>query len=384
MKLFKERRRKMIYFDNAATTYPKPEEVYLALDKANRNAFNAGRGEYTASTEAFNMVENTRTKLAAFIKVPGKNVVFTSSATESLNLIINGVGINDGDYVYVSPFEHNAVIRPLKNLQNRVNFELIILPFDQDTWEPCLDKIEDLFTLKKPKAVFISHISNVTGYIVPFEAIFSLSSTCGAVNVLDCAQSYGVINPAIQDTNYVIFAGHKSLYASFGIAGFIKLKLDELTLTKTGGTGSDSLNSDMPFQMPYRYEAGSPNVVAITGLNSSLDWIKHTDVKKKEEDLLEYLLLRLKEINKVVLYVPGKNGNLFGIISINVEGYNPQEVASILNDEYGICVRAGYHCAPYVHDFIHSIDYNGTVRVSLGYFNSQSDIDCLVDALRSL
>ena len=147
------------YFD-AATTFPKPEEVYEALDYANRNlAFNAGRGEYQQSTEAFNLIQDTREKLASFVNRDANEVVFTSSATESLNLIINGITIESGDHVYVSPFEHNAVMRPLKLLQEKVNFELKVLPFDKVTWEPDLDSIKNEFALYHPNAIFISHIS---------------------------------------------------------------------------------------------------------------------------------------------------------------------------------------------------------------------------------
>lgn len=370
----------MIYFDNAATTYPKPEEVYVALDKANRNAFNAGRGEYSASTDAFNLIEDTRNKVAKFVGASGRDVVFTSSATESLNMIINGIGIEDGDCVYVSPFEHNAVIRPLRNLQKTVNFELVVLPFDKNTWEPKLDQIENLFVLNKPKAVFISHISNVTGYIVPFENTFSLAAKYESINVLDCAQSYGVVNPDTKDVSYVIFAGHKSLYASFGIAGFIKLKDDELRVVKAGGTGSDSLNPEMPKQTPYRYEAGSPNIVAIAGLNASVDWLRRANVEDHEKLLGNYLLERLKRIEHLHIYIPPNNKS-FGVVSINIDGYSSEELSSILSNDYDICTRSGYHCAPLVHSFIGSTDYSGTTRISISAFTTTEEIDRLLDAI---
>ncbi|MGN1399300.1 MAG: aminotransferase class V-fold PLP-dependent enzyme [Erysipelotrichaceae bacterium] len=372
----------MIYLDNAATTYPKPETVYLALDKANRNAFNAGRGEYKESTEAFELIEDTRKKVAGFVGESGDRVVFTSSATESLNMIINGIDLSDNDYVYVSPFEHNAVIRPLKNLQKSINFEIIILPFDQKTWEPLIDEIYNMFVLKKPKAVFISHISNVTGYIVPYEEIFKMSTKYNSINVLDCAQSYGIINPSVTDTNYVIFAGHKSLYASFGIAGFLKLKDDNLKITKAGGTGSNSLNPNMPNIMPYKYEAGSPNIVAIAALNESCSWLLETDVESKEKIIYNFMVSKLREISNIDIYLP--SGRAFGVVSFNVHGYMADDVAAILNEEFDICVRSGYHCAPYVHDFIGSRAYNGTIRVSIGAFTTKEDVLQLINAVKDL
>ena len=374
----------MIYLDNAATTYPKPEEVYQALDNANRHlAFNAGRGEYKESTEAFNLIEDTRAKVAGLVNRCKDEVVFTSSATESLNLIINGINVCDGDFVYVSPFEHNAVIRPLRNLQKTIDFKIKVLPFNKENWLPCIEDIEDEFAMYHPKAVFISHLSNVSGYLIPYETIFEKASEWDSVNVLDCSQSFGVINPTdLSNTNYIIFAGHKSLYASFGIAGFLKLKDDKLAIKKAGGTGSDSLNPEMPSEIPYRYEAGSPNIVAIAGLNASIEWLKRTNVKEKEEELMEYLLSKLSELENIIIYKNKTNPST--VLSINVEGYSSEEAASILNEEYGICVRAGYHCAPWAHDFINSKAYNGTVRISFNYFNNIEDVDELIEALNNL
>lgn len=375
----------MIYLDNAATTFPKPEEVYEALDYANRNmAFNAGRGEYQQSTEAFNLIQDTREKLASFVNRDANEVVFTSSATESLNLIINGITIESGDHVYVSPFEHNAVMRPLKLLQEKVNFELKVLPFDKVTWEPDLDSIKNEFALYHPKAIFISHISNVTGYVVPYKEIFEYGMQWNSINVLDCSQSFGVKNPDNLDlVNYLVFAGHKSLYASFGIAGFFKLKDDDLKVVKAGGTGSDSLNLDMPVEKPYRYESGSPNIVAIYGLNKSIDWLKNNDVEGKEEELLQYLYEKIKDIDGIEIYKPERKLP-FGILSINLEGYKSDELAEVLNEDYDICVRSGYHCAPLVHDFLGSKKYNGTVRVSISSFTSKEEINNLILALEEI
>lgn len=375
----------MIYFDNAATTYPKPEEVYKALDNANRNlAFNAGRGEYKESAEAFNLIEDTRKKLASLIGAKKESVVFTSSATESLNLIINGLDICDGDYVYVSPFEHNAVIRPLKNLQKSINFEMKILPFNKETWEPEYETIENDFALYHPKAVFISHLSNVTGYLIPYERIFELSNNWNSINVLDCSQSLGVINPTdISKTNYIIFAGHKSLYASFGIAGFYKLKNDDLQVVKAGGTGSDSLNPEMPKNQPHKYEAGSPNIVAIAGLNTSIDWLNENNIYSKESELMDYLLRELKKLDFIKVYYP-KNMTPVSVLSINFTGMQSDDAAYVLSEDFNICVRAGYHCAPLVHDFIESKEYNGTIRVSFNYFNNIEELDALLKALKSL
>jgi len=379
----------MIYFDNAATTYPKPKEVYNALDFGNKNfAFNAGRGHYSLSQKTFEMIQSTRVKLAKLINANEKDVIFTSSATEALNLIIYGLKISEGDTIYISPFEHNSIIRPLYNIKKFINFNIKILPFNKKTWEPDLDNIENEFAIYPPKVIFLSHISNVTGYILPYEQLFSLGKRFRSTNVLDAAQSLGVVNP--QDTNnidYLVFAGHKSLYASFGVAGFIALNNSrELQIIKAGGTGSDSLNHFMPNDGTFnQFEAGSQNSVAIYGLNISLDWLQANNVALHEKELTLYLISELTKIDKVSVYIPQDfKDKIFGIVSINVEGYDPNDVGVILNDEFNICVRIGFHCSPFVHEFLNTIDKNGTIRISLSYFNTRSEIDTLISALKTL
>ncbi len=374
----------MIYLDNAATTYPKPECVYEALDDANRNlAFNSGRGSYDEAKKVSDIIQNTRAKVASFINLESESVSFESSATEALNIIINGLVLKEGDNVYVSPFEHNAVIRPLYNLKEKERINIRLLPFDEVTWEIDEEKMCDMFSVYKPKACILSHISNVTGYILPVGIIFEQSVKYNCINILDCAQSYGIINPSTKYVDFIVFAGHKSLYASFGIAGFINVGNIRLNISKSGGTGSDSLNVKMPENGFERYESGSMNSVAIAGLNTSIDWLLTHSVYENEKKLTDYLIKRLLCLDKIHVYVPTTN-SVFGIVSINVEGYTAEDVGNILYNEYGICVRTGYHCCPGIHDFIKSKEYYGTVRISIGAFTTTEEIDQLCDALSTL
>ena len=375
----------MIYFDNAATTYPKPECVYKAIDKANREmAFNAGRGSYKKAKSASMIIDETRGLLADLVKTDKNNVIFKTSSTSALNNILLGLEWNKGDNIYVSPFEHNSVIRPLEHIKKVYDVNLIILPFDKKTWE-ISDETWDMFALKKPKCVICSSKSNVTGYKLPIDEIFSQSKKYNAINVLDASQSFGIDRKiSKENTDFIIFAGHKSLYASFGVAGFFKLTKVNLKVTEFGGTGSDSLNPNMPDEMPTKYECGSKNIVAISGLNESLKWLKEHNVEQKEEELSRYLYNELIKIPKVITYVPQKPEKCIGILSINVNGYTPDDVASILDEEFDIAVRKGYHCSPFIHDFINSKQYNGTVRISLSYFNTKEEIDKLIEALKSL
>ena len=219
----------MIYLDNSATTYPKPTCVYEALDYANRHlAFNAGRGNYQESNEVSKLIDETRFEISGFVNVAPEQVSFLSSATEALNLIILGLSLEDGDCIYITPFEHNAIVRPLFNLKKQIDIEIIILPFDKKTWKPNLKKIDEMFSIKKPKAIFASQLSNVTGLLIDYESIFELGKNYNSITILDSAQSFGIKNPKLADVDYCVFAGHKSLYASFGVAGIISKKYEDV------------------------------------------------------------------------------------------------------------------------------------------------------------
>lgn len=370
----------MIYLDNAATTYPKPEVVYKAINDGMRTfSFNSGRGSYFQAQNTYKMITETRNKLGSLVGVSGNQVIFTGSATESLNNIIRGLRIEEGDNVYVSPFEHNAVIRPL--YASKANIKVI--PFNKTTWDLDVDAFNDMLVINKPKAVIISHISNVTGYELPYQEIFKMSKYYGAINVLDSSQGFGIYHVCVTDVDYLVFAGHKSLYAMFGIAGFIKIGDDDLLPIKSGGTGSDSLNPIMPLEMPSKYEAGSLNSVGIYSINKSIDYLQERDFSIEKKKLAKYLINKLKEMPGLKVYFPENKENC-GIISFNIERYSSDEVGQILSGDYDICIRTGYHCAPYVHDFIESKVYAGSIRVSLGLFNTIEDVDYLLNAIRGL
>ena len=375
----------MIYLDNSATTFPKPEEVYKALDFANRNlAFNAGRGNYKKAQEVTKIIDETREEIASLVNANANNVAFLSSATECLNIIINGLQLDDGDVVYISPFEHNAIVRPLFEIQKDKKIEIIIMPFDKKTWLPDLNKLDEMMAIKKPKAVFVSQISNVTGLMLDYENIFELAKKYQGITVLDSAQAFGVVNPNLKYVDFCIFAGHKSLYASFGIAGIVAKDFGLLNVTKSGGTGSDSLNHYMPEKGYGRIEAGSPNAVAIYGLLASTKWVKKQNIFKKELEITQYAISQLSKSDKIKLYLPKVIENIVGILSFNVDGYRSEEVGEILSNEFDICIRTGYHCSPFVHDFLESKGFGGTVRISFGAFNSKDDIDILMRALKTL
>lgn len=375
----------MIYFDNSATTFPKPNEVYEALDYANRNlAFNAGRGNYDEAKRCCDIIKDVREKIAKMVNADYRGVTFMSSATEALNIIVNGIPFSEGDNIYFSPFEHNSIIRPLNYLAKSKKINLKIIPFNNETFELDVAKLQNEFALYPPKAVFVSHVSNVIGNILPYELIFKMSKRFNSINILDCAQSYGIVNPNISKADFVVFAGHKSLYASFGIAGFININNLKLNIVKSGGNGSDSLNKKMPNDYYERYESGTPNIVAIYGLSASLDWLINRQIHTHELILVKYFYEKIKDNKKIILYSVNDEKVRTGIISFNVIGYQASEVGEILNDEFGICLRTGYHCSPLIHDLIDSHKYGGTVRLSFGAFNTFEEIDILISALETL
>lgn len=380
----------MIYLDNAATTFPKPESVYSMVDYVQRNlAVNAGRGSYQAANNAMKIVDETRFLMAELLNANNpNNIVFTPSATIAANQIIMGLEWDEYKVVYVSPFEHNAIARPLEIIKKRYNITLIQLPFDGITQKLDFEQMKQDFALNPPDYVFISHISNVTGTVVPVDLITTASKAYNATVIVDGSQSVGLFEYNLQKSHfdYLIFAGHKNLYASWGIGGFVKNSTHRLNNAFAGGTGSDSLNLSMGDSYPSSFEFGSPNIIAIASLNASLKWLKEIGIDtiaKKKSHLMHHLIEGFKNI-PVTLYTPSEDVEHTSVISFNVPDYEASEVGVILNGDFDIAVRTGFHCAPFIHDLIDTKSKHGTVRVSLGYFNTESDIDFLLESLRSL
>lgn len=377
----------MIYLDNAATTFPKPERVYDALDAANRNlSFNAGRGSYKAARDASAIIDDTKNQLLSLLHATGyADVVFTPSVTHALNQVLNGLDLTSNSVIYVSPYEHNAVARTVHQLSVNTGASVEMLPLTEDL-QIDLEKTKYQFSKKAPSAIVLNALSNVTGYILPVTELFLMAKEYGATTVLDAAQAAGLVDLDMPNLNADIlcFAGHKTLMGPFGIGGFLIKRGITLKKVFTGGTGSASLILDMPEETPGRYEASSANVVAIAGLNASLKSLNIDEHKEIVRELTEYLLEALENIPSVNLMGAFDASKTLGIVSFVVEGYESDEVGTILDDEYNIAVRTGYHCAPYIHDYLGDKPYHGTIRVGLGQFNTKEDIDALESAIKSL
>lgn len=380
----------MIYLDNAATTFPKPDCVYDKVNIVQRSiAVNVGRGSYSAASEAMRIVDETRQLLASLVGAASPDdVVFTPSATIAANEIILGLEWDSFKNVYVTPFEHNAIARPLFRKCRELGIEIQMIPFDSNTHMLDEEKLARLFAVNPPDYVFVNHVSNVTGTIVPVEKIAELSKGCGALVIVDGSQSIGLIPIELKKSSidYLIFAGHKNLYASWGIGGFIANSSYPLKPVLSGGTGSDSLNLDMSQKTPAGFEFASPNIIAIASLHESIKWLKDVSMREiamHKDQLMQKLIAGLAECG-VLLYLPSDESNHTSVLSFNVPDYEADEIGVILNEDFDIAVRTGYHCAPFIHSFLNTIETKGTVRVSLGYFNTEEDVTALITAITDI
>lgn len=375
----------MIYLDNAATTFPKPESVYVAMDQMNRKAVNAGRGAYKSAHEMSVLIADTKQKLRKLIGEDSNTpVIFSPSITIALNQIINGLKFNGGECVYVSPYEHNAVARTIARVQELYQLKVKELPLDNNL-EIDLEKMKYEFSQDRPSCIFCTHVSNVTGYILPVKEIFEEGKKYNSINVLDTAQSLGLVPVRGKELNadIIAFAGHKTLYGPFGIGGFFNLSNVPLLPVVTGGTGTDSLNLHMPEGPEAKYEAASENIVAIAGLNAALGCLNQEALFQHESELTEWIISILSEIKQVTLLVP-PIGKRVGIVSFTVNSLKSDDVGTILDQDFDIAVRTGYHCAPYIHKYLRDENKMGTVRVSLGQYNTQEDIYSLISAIKEL
>ena len=377
----------MAYFDNASTTYPKPEVVYNFMDEFYRKSgANAGRGHYDLAQSAANLISDTRKRIQSLLHCPAKSVVFTPSATIALNIIIQGILSTGITNVYISPFEHNAVTRTLHFFESKGQIKLHQLAVSSDL-NFDVQRIRYQFEATRPDFVILSHASNVLGLIAPAEEIFSLAKKYKAITLLDMAQTAGLIdcNVGQSSFDFAVFAGHKTLYGPTGISGFVMNPEVKLPPTIFGGTGYESANQDMPARLPERFEMGTINISGIAGLNASLRWIEElttTQLRKTEEENRRKLLSILGSFDFLNIIGNYDQGNYVGIVSCTIDGISSDSAASIF-DRYGIAVRTGLQCAPLAHQFINTYPA-GTVRFSVSYFTSDEDFEFLKTALEQL
>lgn len=377
----------MAYFDNAATTFPKPECVYAQMDAFYRNnGGNAGRGEYTLASSARGLIDETRKLILELLHAPMRQVVFTPSSTLALNMILQGLVLKGVQNVYISPFEHNAVTRVLHAFQKSGKIDVCTLTVRSDLGYD-LERIRYQFEEIRPDLVVVSHASNVIGLIAPVEEIFAEAKRFGAVTVVDMAQTAGLVdlNVGLETIDFAVFAGHKTLMGPTGISGFVMKPDFELPPVLFGGTGYDSANQDMPESLPEKYEMGTLNIVGVAGLNASLKWILKRGVERlfaEEQEKRERLiqLLSRYEFIKLIGVKPGLK--YVGIVSALIDGISSDSAGGIFS-ERGIAVRTGLQCAPKAHQFLGTFPA-GTVRFSVNTLTTEEDFVELEDALSDI
>jgi cysteine desulfurase family protein len=369
------------YFDNAATTFPKPECVYNSMDNFARTCgVSLGRGQHKLSSRASYIADETRNLILQMFHCSNKKVVFTNTATEALNIILRGIDIPKNANVYISPFEHNAVTRTLHYLKKCCDFNIIELSADRKSLNLDLNAIQIQFRDNNPFCVIASHVSNVLGSVLPIQQLFTLAKQYQAITVADMCQSAGLIDINISSSiyDYVVFAGHKTLYGPLGISGFVSSFPQNLAPIIIGGTGVESANQDMPDDIPIKYEAGSHSSVAIAGLHASVNWILEKgidNIYQKEKEHYEQLIEILGSHDNIRIFQPESS---VAVVSCLFDGYSSDEIGQVLSER--IAFRSGLHCAPYAHKFIGTFPA-GTVRFSVSYFTNDSDFNTLDEML---
>lgn len=375
----------MIYLDNAATTFPKPDVVYDAVMDCMKNyCANPGRAGHRLSLRAGREIYDTRENLAKLFNIDNPmNIIFTSNATESLNLAIKGL-LKTGDHVITTSMEHNSVIRPIMALE-KIGVENTIIDCNEEGF---LD-INDLEKAIKPntKLIVTTHASNVFGTLIDIKEVGLVAKKNNITYLVDASQTAGVYDIDVKNMNIDILAtaGHKSLLGPQGVGIlYIKEGIDLDTL-KEGGTGSQSEYLFQPQMLPDKYESGTHNTPAIAGLNAGVKYILDNmdNIRRKEEELCEYMLSRLDEIKDIKIYGTKDIKKRVPVISINIADVDSGEITFILDSKYDIATRSGLHCSPLAHKTVGTIK-QGTVRFSIGYFNTKDDIDRVIDALKKI
>ena len=383
---------KKIYLDQASTTFPKPECVAKAVyEYMTGNGSNINRGCYENAYDTEEVVLETRELLCElFDGTDCKNVIFTKNVTESLNIVLKGF-LKPGDHILTSSMEHNAVMRPLRQLEEAgITFNRI--PCNEQG-ELLLETMEGLLKANT-KAVVMMHASNVCGTVLPIQEVGAFCKNHGIKFIVDCAQTAGVLPISMKDMNIDVlcFTGHKGLFGPQGIGGFI-LQEDmtgEITPLLSGGTGSISHTEEIPEFMPDRFEPGTMNLPAIFGLHAALEWLSENgkeNIHKREIKLTELFLEKVRVLDpageKIRLIGKQSSEGRTAVISIQTPGRDISEVAYLLDRNYGIMTRVGLHCAPNAHKTLGTYP-TGTIRFSFGYFNREEEVLFAVKALEEI
>jgi cysteine desulfurase/selenocysteine lyase len=378
----------LIYLDNAATGFPKPEEVYVFMDQFYRRfGVNPGRSGYDLCIEAGQMLESTRRLLTTFFNgTDWKRLVFSYNSTDALNLALFGL-LQAGDHAITTTIEHNSVLRPLYHLQEFGGVEVDHVEFDAKGFvDP--DDVRKRFK-KNTRVVAINHASNVIGTVQPLADIGRHCREHGVALVVDSSQSAGKVPIDVQAMNIdvVCFTGHKSLMGPTGIGGAYIAEGVNVRHTRAGGTGVKSAQRTHLDEYPYRLEYGTPNMAGIAGLNAGVRWVQAQGLEaihEREMTLMTRLRDGLQAIDGVTLYCQDDLANHIAVLLFNVTGLEAGDAGTILDVDHNIACRTGLHCAPLVHEQLGTAAINGGVRFGIGPFNTEAHIDHAIASVRAI
>jgi cysteine desulfurase family protein len=377
----------VIYLDNAATSWPKPEVVYKTMDEfLRKKGGNPGRGSHSMALAAGQTVDETRMLIARFINAPEINrVIFTLNCTDALNLGLKGL-LKPGDHVVTSCIGHNSLVRPLRKLES-LGVKVTWVPSSTGSGVLSPRDIEAAIT-KDTKLVVVTHASNVTGLIQPIEEYGAVTRRRNLIFMVDAAQTAGKYPIDVQANNIdlLAFSGHKGLFGPPGTGALYVGNRVNLDSSREGGTGSYSEEEEQPAILPDKYESGTQNSVGIAGLGSGLKYIHEEGLEKiraREQLLTDRLIEGLSKITGITLYIAKNSLMQAPVISFNIKGFTPGDVGTILDQTFDIKVRTGLHCAPMMHKTIGTFPL-GTIRLSPGYFNTAEDIEITIKAIEKI
>lgn len=377
-----------IYLDNSATTFPKPEEVYRFMDSFYRkNGVNPGRSGFDAALEAEEVVMNTRKMLTALFNGDDPNrLTFSYNASDSLNMILQGLA-RPGDHVITTMLEHNSVLRPLHHLSSEGIIGVTHIPFDAEGYVDPADFRKAL--RKNTRMVVVNHASNVIGTVQPLAEIGKICREAGVYFVVDASQSAGAIpiDMKAMGIDVVVFTGHKCLMGPTGIGGSYVMNDVPVRYTRFGGTGVRSAQKTHLEEFPYRLECGTLNIVGVAGLNAGVKWVTEQGIEhlhEREIRLWDRLRTGLQSIENVTTYCAGSPAAKNPVLSLNVKGFDSGDVGTMLDVDYNIACRTGLQCAPLVHVGLGTDKIHGTVRLSIGPFNTDEHIDAAIAAITEI
>ena len=378
----------LIYLDNSATTFPKPEEVYRFMDSFYRkHGVNPGRSGFDAAIETEEIVHGTRQMLMELFNGDDPNrLTFSYNASDSLNMILQGLA-EKGDHIITTCLEHNSVLRPLHHLEIQGIAEVTHIPFDKNGYvHP--DDIKKAIK-KNTKMVVVNHSSNVIGTIQPLKEIGKICKEKGVLFIVDASQSAGAIpiDMKAMVIDVVVFTGHKCLMGPTGIGGSYVMENVPVKYTRFGGTGVRSAVKTHLEEFPYRLECGTLNIIGVAGLNAGVRWINKQGIEnlhKQEMALYNKLRNAFHEIEGVITYCANNTENQNPVMCFNVKGFEAGDVGTMLDVDYNIATRTGLHCAPKVHEVIGTVEIHGTVRMSIGAFNTEKHIDAAIEAVKEI